>query len=41
MARKYRKKGQIDVYEPEPDNPWPFIIGLLVVVLILANACGG
>lgn len=42
MAR-LRYRGSIPVFtpEPEPDNPWPGIIFLGVVILLIAAACGG
>lgn len=29
------------IVKEEPDNPWPGIFGLLVLILIMAVACGG
>ena len=40
---KYRYKGSVDIYEkePEPQNPWPFIIIGGFVLLVIIGSCSG
>ena len=46
QQRKFKHKRRVDFYEevPQPkkkqDNPWPGIIGVGMVILIILASCG-
>jgi len=44
MAQQYRKRGQIDVYEPVPpkdhSGAWALAIGAFIVLAMLSQCAG-